>query len=90
MGCRSIFETNILIFHLKRNAGWICPLVDSYQKKCAVGCLAHKFVFEVENIENCNFLSYFEKKNTEEQIRKLKKKMKLNIIVGAIETKLIK
>ena len=71
MDCRYIFETNILIFHLKRNAGWICPLIDSYQKKCAVGCWAHKFVFEVENIEKCNFLAYFEKKNIEGQIKKI-------------------
>ena len=63
MHCRSTFEKNILIFHLKRNTEWICPLVDSFWKKCTVGCWAHKFAFEVEKIENCNFLSYLEKKN---------------------------
>ena len=62
MDCRSTFEDNILIFHLKRKAGWIFPLVNSYQKKCTVGGWVHKFVFEVEKIENCNFLSYLKKK----------------------------
>ena len=48
MDCRSTFKTNILIFYLKRNAGWICPLVDSYQRECAFGCWVYKFVFKVE------------------------------------------
>ena len=48
MDCRSTFKTNILIFYLKRNAGWICPLVDSYQRACAFGCWVYKFVFKVE------------------------------------------
>ena len=58
MDCQSTFKKDILIFHLKRNAGWLCPLIDSYQRKCAVGCWTHKFFFEVENIENCNFSTY--------------------------------
>ena len=92
MDCRSTFEDNILIFHLKRKAGWIFPLVDSYQKKCTVGGWVHKFVFEVEKIENCNFLSYLKKKKKKNYLykKKIKKKMKLNIIVGVIETKLKK
>ena len=56
MDCRSTFEDNILIFHLKRKAGWIFPLVDSYQKKCTVGGWVHKFVFEVEKIKKSNFI----------------------------------
>ena len=61
MGCRSTFEKNILIFHLKKNAGWICPLVNSYQKKCEIGCWVHKFEFEIERIQSSHFFPYLKK-----------------------------
>ena len=61
MDCQSTFKKNILPFHFKRNAGWICPLVNSYQK-CAVGCWAHKFVFEVEKLKTAIFYLTSKKK----------------------------
>ena len=74
MDCRSTFEENMLIFHLKRNAGWICPLTNSFQKKCAIKCWVHKFVFEVDKIQNSGFLSYLKKKRLINRIiKKIKK-----------------
>ena len=92
MNCRSSFEKNILIFHLKRNAGWICPLTNSFQKKCATKFWAHKFVFDVDKTQNSGFLLHLKKKRLIDRImkKKLKKKMKLNSSAGVIETKPIK
>ena len=64
MDFQSTFEENLLIFHLKRNAGWICPLTNSFQKKCIISCWVDKFVFVVEKIQNSGFFSYLEKKKT--------------------------
>ena len=87
--CRSTFEKNILIFHLKKNAGWICPLGNSYQKKCKIGCWVHKFEFEIERIQSSHFFFLILKKQNL-LIEWLKKKMKLNLFVGVIEIRLIK
>ena len=40
---------------------WICPLVNSYQKTCEIGCWAHRFVFEIERIQMSHFFLYLEK-----------------------------
>ena len=64
----------MLIFHLKRNAAWIGPLTNSFQKKCAITCWAHKFVLDIEKIQNSGFLSYLEKKRLiNSLIKKIKK-----------------
>ena len=92
MDCCPTFNKNILIFHLKKNAGWICPLMNSYQKKCKIGCWAHKFVFEIERIQSSHFFTRILNKQNllTERLKKLKKKMKLNLVVGVIELGLIK
>ena len=74
MDCRSTFEENILIFHLKRNTGWICPLTNSFQKKCTISCWAYKFVLDVEKIQNSVFFLCLEKKRLIDRIiKKIKK-----------------
>ena len=56
MDCQSTFEENMLI------AGWIFPLTNTFQKKCAISCWAHKFVLDIEKIQNSGFFSYLKKK----------------------------
>ena len=63
MDCRSTFEENMLVFHLKRNAGWICPLTKSFQENCTINCWAHKFALDIDKIQNSGFFSYLEKKD---------------------------
>ena len=88
MDCCSTFEGNMLIFHTKRNAGWICPLTNSFQKKCAISCWAHKFVLDIEKIQNSGFFSYLkEKRLINRIIKKLKKKTNMNSTIGVIETR---
>ena len=48
MDCCSTFEESVLIFHMEKNVGWICPLTKSFHKTCTVKCWAHKFVFTLK------------------------------------------
>ena len=73
MDCQSTFQKNILIFHLKRNAGWICPLTNSFQKKCAISCWVHKFILDVEKIQNSGVFFMSKKKDINRIIIKKKK-----------------
>ena len=95
MDCHSTFEESILIFHMKKNLGWIWPLINSFQKKCTINCWAHKFVFDVEKIQNSGFFSNLEKKKkkwlSDRLTKNFFKKTKLNSNDGVmIETKSIK
>ena len=74
MDCQSTSEENMLIFHFKRNAGQICPLTNSFQKKCAISCWPHKLVLDIEKIQNSGFFSYLKKKRLINRIiQKIKK-----------------
>ena len=60
----------MLIFHLKGNAGWICSLTNSLQKKCTISCWAHNFVL---GPEQCLFFLSRKRRLINGIIKKIKK-----------------
>ena len=75
------FQKKYFNFSFEKNTGWICPLVNSYQKKCEIGCWVHKFEFEIASIQSSHFFSYLKKtKLVDRAIKKIKEENEAEFI----------
>ena len=55
--------------------------MNSYQKKCEIGCWVHKFEFKIASIQSSHFFSYLKKtKLVDRAIKKIKEENEAEFI----------